>query len=86
MVVIVSGNLVGTGMIVASKAQVVWGLVLPIINVIVFEGVLDIHTALRNPLKMATTHFPIANYLQGLLVSTGAVANSRDNLPKAVHE
>ena len=84
MVVIVSGNLVGTGMIVDSRSQVVWGLVLPIINVVVFEGVLDIHTVLRNPLKMAATHFPVTNYVAGLLASTGAVAAGRDHLPQAV--
>ena len=46
MVVIVAGSTMGSGLAKGSNSLVTWGYVLMVVNTIVFEGLLELHSQL----------------------------------------
>lgn len=72
---------VGFGLERGHWTDVVWGYLLLFTNVLVFQGLLIIHSELVNPMRRGPNHFPEKQYIDFVMSATHAVLGMRHQLP-----
>jgi hypothetical protein len=81
LVATVAGTFVGQGFEHGRWTDITWGYMLLLTNVIVYQGILYVHTVLVNPIRRGYNHFPEDAYIAFVETATNAVLNIRSRLP-----